>query len=50
MKIKETIKGIKDNIENTYFRMDFSFMFKSGNKGCFIIPTIELGKCNRFLK
>lgn len=50
MKIKEAIKGITDNIENTYFRMDFSFMFKSGNNGCFLIPTIELGKSTRFFE
>lgn len=48
MKIKEAIKGIADNIENTYFRMDFSFMFKSGNNGCFLIPTIEIDKHRKF--
>lgn len=50
MKIKEAIKGITDNIENTYFRMDFSFMFKSSNNGCFLIPTIELCKSTRFFE
>lgn len=50
MKTKEAIKEIKNNIENTYFRIDFSFMFKSNNNGYFLIPTIELCKSTKFFE
>ena len=44
MKTKETIKKIKNNIENIYFRIDISFGFTSTYNGCFLIPTVELFK------
>lgn len=47
MKTKEAIKEIKDNIENTYFRMDVGFGFTSGNNGYFLIPTVELYKSSK---
>lgn len=48
MKIKEAIKEIKNNIENTYFRIDIGFGFTSGGNGCFLIPTIELFKSSKY--
>lgn len=50
MKTKEIIKEIKDNIENTYFRMDVGFGFTSGNNGCFLIPTIEFYKSSKYFE
>lgn len=48
MKIKEILKGINDNIADYYIRMDISFSFTSGFNGIFLIPTIELTKCNKY--
>lgn len=50
MKTKEVIKKIKNNIENTYFRIDIGFFFTSGNNGCFLIPTVELCKSNKYFE
>ena len=50
MKIKEVIKEIKNNIENTYFRIDIGFGFTSGSNGCFLIPTIELFKSSKYFE
>lgn len=50
MKIKEAIKEIKNNIENTYFRIDVGFGFISGGNGCFLIPTIELCKSSKYFE
>lgn len=50
MKIKEAIKEIKNNIENTYFRIDVGFGFTSGGNGCFLIPTIELCKSSKYFE
>lgn len=50
MKTKEIIKEIKNNIEDSYFRIDFSFMFKSNSNGYFLIPTIEICKTNKFFE
>ena len=48
MKTKEAIKEIKNNIENTYFRIDVGLGFTSGSNGCFLIPTIELCKSSKY--
>lgn len=48
MKTKEIIKEIKDNIENTYFRIVIGFGFTSAINGCFLIPTIELCKNSKY--
>lgn len=50
MKIKEAIKGITDNIGNTYFRIDFGFNFKSCTNGCFLIPTLEICKNSKYFE
>lgn len=50
MKIKEAIKEIRDNIANTYFRINIGFCFTSGYNGCFLIPTLELYKNSRYFK
>ena len=48
MKTKEAIKEIKNNIENTYFRIDISLGFTNGSNGWFLIPTIELFKSSKY--
>lgn len=50
MKTKEIIKEIKNNIQDTYFRVDFNFMFHSNCNGCFIITTIEICKNNKYFE
>lgn len=50
MKIKEIIKEIKNNIENTYFRINIGFGFTSVINGCFLIPTIELCKNSKYFE
>ena len=50
MKTKEIIKEIKNNIENTYFRINIGFGFTSVINGCFLIPTIELYKNSKYFE
>lgn len=50
MKTKQILKEIRHNIEDTYFRMDFNFIFKSTTNGCFLIPTIEIFKSNKYFE
>lgn len=49
MKIKEILKGINDNIADYCLRIDINFSFISGFNGIFLIPTIEIHKCGKFL-
>lgn len=50
MKIKDALKKIKNNIQDSYIRLDISFMFKSGSNGFFLIPTIELCKSTKYFE
>ncbi len=49
MKVKEILKGINNNIADYYLRIAISFSFYSGFNGIFIIPTVEIHKCGKFL-
>ena len=49
MKTKEILKAIADNIADYYLKITISFAFTSGFNGMFLIPTIEVHKCGKFL-
>lgn len=49
MKVKEILKGINNNIADYYLRITINFSFYSGFNGIFLIPTIEIHKCGKYL-
>lgn len=49
MKTKEILKAIVDNIADYYLKITISFAFTSSFNGIFLIPTIEVHKCGKFL-
>lgn len=49
MKTKEILKAIGNNVADYYLKITISFAFTSGFNGIFLIPTIEIHKCGKFL-
>lgn len=49
MKVKEILKGINDNIADYYLKITINFSFYGGFNGIFLIPTVEIYKCGKFL-